>query len=58
MLVLTGKPGDVISIGSDIELVFFENRYHPDYFKIGIKAPIEINILRASAKVKVPKPKE
>ncbi|WP_141432915.1 carbon storage regulator CsrA [Bacillus sp. 03113] len=44
MLVLTRRPGEVIKIGDDIEIMVVATK--GDQVKIGIKAPKTVEILR------------
>ena len=55
MLVLSGKHGSKITIGKDIEITLLDNSRYPGYYRVGIKAPCEVPIIRDNAKNKQPK---
>ena len=55
MLILAGKAGQKITIGDDIEITFLGTEHHKGYYRLGITAPIQIPIIRETAKVKYKK---
>lgn len=53
MLVLSGRIGEKIKIGEDVEIIFLGGAYTRGQYRLGFNAPREVKIIRDKAKVKV-----
>lgn len=53
MLILSGRIGDKIKIGDDVEIIFLGGAYNRGQYRIGFNAPIKTKILRDKAKLKI-----
>lgn len=49
MLVLTGKVGESVKIGDDIEIFFIGTNAYKGQYKVGFNAPTNIPIVRSGA---------
>lgn len=57
MLIVTRRPGQVLHIGEDIQVVFIRKSKGSNQIVLGIDAPEHINIYREEAKKKTKKEK-